>query len=246
MMSMNSDLRSQVAWSCRILAMNGHADMTLGHVSARGPEKLIYIKRKGIGLDEVTPKDIVAIDLDGKKVEGDGEIHLESPLHTEIYRLREDIGAVVHTHPPYATALSATKAKLEMLNHDSLLFHDGLAYFEENAGLVSNAALGEAVAGALGSQKAILMRNHGVLVVGKSVPWATYISLTLERAVKIQCIATNLGSLAPLKNEKAERIFGEKYRDDFTESYWEHLIRKARRNYSSDDLTDFATNSQAN
>lgn len=239
MMAAKNDLRTQVAWSCRILAMNGHVDMTLGHVSARGPENQIYIKRKGIGLDEVTPRDILTLDLSGAKVEGDGEAHLESPLHTEIYRIREDVGSVIHTHPPYTTALSATKAKLEMLNHDSLLFYDGLAYFDENAGLVSNAALGEAVAEALGQRKAILMRNHGVLVVGKSVPWATYIALTLERAVKIQHIASDLGALSPLQNEKAEHIFGEKYRDDFTESYWQYLIRVTKRHYSPEAFQDF-------
>ena len=219
--------------------MHGHADMTLGHVSARGSDDLIYIKRKGIGLDEVGPSDILIIDLDGQKLDGDGELHLETPLHTEIYRARQDAGSVVHTHPPYATALGATQAKLEMLNHDSLLFHDGLAYFDENAGLVSNTALGEAVAQSLGPKKAILMRNHGVLVVGKSVAWSTYIALTLERAVQIQYLAANLGAPSPLVDGKAAAIYGEKYRDDFTESYWQYLIRKAKRNYSSEELRDF-------
>ncbi|MCA9915974.1 MAG: class II aldolase/adducin family protein [Anaerolineae bacterium] len=221
-------LRTQVAWACRILAMHGHADMTLGHVSVRGPGDIIYIKCKDFGLDEITPDNVIAIDLDGNKVSGEGDVHLESVLHTEVYRLRSDVHAIAHTHAPYATALGASQATLSLVNHDSLLFYEGLGCFDETAGLITNAHVGQAVAHALGDRKAVLMRNHGVLVVGKDVPWLTYTALTLERAIQIQMIAQNLGPLAPFPEETAARLSREKYRDDFTEGYWHYLIRKLR------------------
>ncbi len=231
-------LRIRVAWSCRILAMHGHTDMTLGHVSARGADGLIYIKRKEIGLDEVRLEDVISIDLDAKKVAGEGEVHLESALHTEVYKKRDDVGAVVHSHPLYSTALGATHGQLAMLNHDSLLFYEGISHFDETAGLVSNSTLGSKVAQSLGDRKAILMRNHGVLVVGKTVPWATYISLTLERAAKVQSIAETFGSFSTLPDEAIHRLFEEKYRDSFTESYWQYLIRKVRRAGLAEDMPD--------
>lgn len=228
-MTSTEHLRTQVAWACRILAMHGHADMTLGHVSARGQDGLIYIKRKDLGLDEITPEDVIGIDLDGNVVAGKGDTHLESVLHTEVYRARPDVGAITHTHPPYTTALGATDAKLTYNNHDALMFPEGLGRFDETAGLVTDANMGKAVADALGNRKAVLMHNHGVLVASTDVPWATYTALTLERAVMIQSIAATLGTPMPLSQEVATRLFKEKYRDDFTRAYWEYLIRKLRR-----------------
>src|SRR5439155_10681570 len=109
-------LREQVAWACRILASEGYADLTLGHVSARGSDGEIWIKRKGVALDEVEADDVVAID------DTDAVLHLETVLHTGVYSVRPDVGAVIHGHPPYATALGATAADLALLTHDGILF----------------------------------------------------------------------------------------------------------------------------
>jgi L-fuculose-phosphate aldolase len=98
----DQQLREQVAWACRILARQGHADFTLGHVSARKSDGTILMKRNGLGLDEITPADILTIDLDGRLVAGQGKVHLEYVIHTEVYKARPDVGSVVHTHPPYA------------------------------------------------------------------------------------------------------------------------------------------------
>ena len=227
-MLFDEDLRQQVAWSCRILAMHGHTDLTLGHVSARSAKDIVYIKRKDIGLDEVTPADVLAIDLDGNVLDGDGVLHLETPLHTEVYKLRPDVNAIAHTHPPYATALGAADAELQLINHDSILFYDGLSSFDENAGLITSDDLGLRVAYALGSRRVVLMRNHGVLIVGRSTPWMTYTAITLERAIAIQTIAAALGPLQPLDATVAQKLFAEKYRDEFIDSYWQYLIRRTR------------------
>src|SRR5919201_5258580 len=120
MVAVAHSLREQVAWACRILAAEGYADLTLGHVSARSADGDIWIKRKGVALDEVEPDDVVAID------HADAVLHLETVLHTGVYRARPDVGAVVHGHPPYATALSATAAELALLTHDAVLFAKGL------------------------------------------------------------------------------------------------------------------------
>src|SRR5437763_95896 len=109
-------LREQVAWACRIIALEGYADLTLGHVSARGPEGEIWIKRKGVALDEVEPEDVVAID------DTDAVLHIETVIHTGVYAARADVGAVAHGHPPYGTALASTGAELALLTHDAVLF----------------------------------------------------------------------------------------------------------------------------
>lgn len=223
-------LRESIAWACRILAMDGHGDLTLGHVSARVPgAHLMLMKRKGLGLDEVTPDDVLVLDLEGRKVAGVGDVHLESVLHTEIYKRREDVGAVIHAHPPYATALGASEARLLYLSHDALYFPEGIALYEDSADLVADPNAAAAVALALENRRALILRNHGVVLVGKTVPWAVLGALTLERAVRLQVLATALGPVHPISDEGLLPLHRSKYREEFLDEYWAYWIRTLRR-----------------
>lgn len=222
-------LRSDIAAACRVLASEGYSDLTLGHASARIPGRdAILIKRKGIALGEVTADDVVMVDLEGRALEEGAELHLETALHTEVYRARPDVGAVVHGHPLHATALAATGARLEMLSHDAVLFAEGLPRYEASPDLVMSAGEGAAVAAALGGCRAVLMRNHGVLVVGDDVPWMVVTAATLERAARIQAVAGTMGgALSPMSDEDARRLAPEKYRDGFVREYWDAWLRRA-------------------
>lgn len=223
-------LSEQVAWACRILALEGYTDLTLGHVSARLPGgDMAYIKRKGLRLDEVEPDDVIPLDLHAVDAFDSPEMHLEAALHTEVYKLRPDVGAVIHGHPPYATALGASDAQLELLTHDAVLFKDGVAIFEETPELILATDQGRAVATSLGSRRALILRNHGVLVVGKNIPWAVLAAVTLERAVRIQSIARTLGGLRAISQESAERLYPDKYHDRLVDEYWQSWIRTLRR-----------------
>jgi L-fuculose-phosphate aldolase len=206
-------LRERVASACRILAAEGYADLTLGHVSARGPDGAIWIKRKGVALDEVEPEDVVALD------DRDAVLPLETVLHTSVYRVRPDVAAVVHGHPPNATALGATGAPLSLLTHDSVLFADGVGRFDE-PDLIIGDEQGGRVAAALGARRAVLLQNHGVVVVGKDVPWAVLTAVTLERAARLQSLASTLGELRPLSQQLARELLPAKYRDEFVDEYW--------------------------
>jgi len=223
------DMRAEVAWGSRMLALDGHADMTLGHLSARLDAGRVLMKRSEIALSEVTAEDVLSIDLEGNKLEGRGRIHLEAVLHTVVYRNRPDVGAVVHSHPPFATALGATDGQLELLSHDAVLFHDGLGVFDGPAELITAAEQAQAVASALGDRRAVLLRNHGVLTVGKDVRWAVITAMTLERALRLQLIAASLGPLRPMDGELAKQMFPSKYHDGLIEDYWQYLIREVRR-----------------
>ena len=215
-------LREQVAWACRILAAEGYADLTLGHISARGADGDVWIKRKGVALDEVEPEDVVTLD------DPDAVLHLETVLHTGVYRARPDVGAVVHGHPPYATALGATTADLEVLTHDGILFADGVGRFGD-PDLIVDDDQGDRVAQALGSRRAVLMENHGVLVVGADVKWAVLTAVTLERAARLQSIAATLGELRPIDQQLAQELLPVKYRDEFVEEYWAAWQRQVTR-----------------
>lgn len=223
-------LAEQVVWACRILALEGYTDLTLGHVSARAPgDSHAQIKRRGVSLDEVELDDVIPLDVLSDDGFDSPEMHLEAVLHTEVYRARPDVGAVVHGHPPYATALSASVSSLELLTHDAVLFAGGIGVFAETPELITGSEMGEAVARSLGRHSAVLMRNHGVLVAGKNVAWAVLAAVTLERAARLQAIASALGPLSPIPRETAERMLPEKYNDRLIDEYWAAWIRRLRR-----------------
>jgi|SRR5579875_363494 len=219
-----------VAWACRILAMLGYEDLTLGHVSARGADdRTIYIKRKGVALGEVTPADVLSVTLDEVPQNGEGGTHLETVLHTEVYKRRPDVRSIVHGHPPYATAFAATDARFAYLTHDSVMFIDGVATYDGGPDLIMDEAQGAAVAAALGSGTALLLRNHGVLIAQRDVRWAVLASVLLERSIQLQAIATSLGPLHPIPDRQLDDIHASKYQSDFASEYWDAWVRSLRR-----------------
>jgi L-fuculose-phosphate aldolase len=226
----SSALREQVALACRVIALEGYVDLTLGHVSAREPgTRTIWIKRKGPALDEVEADDVIPLDLDDSGALVSPDYHLETYIHTEVYRARPDVGAVIHGHPLYATALGSTDAQLRMLSHDAVLFADGLGQFDERAGLVTDARRGARVAAALGGRRAVLLRNHGVVIAGEDVRWAVLTALVLERAIRVQAIAGGLGQLRPMSDMEARQLLPLKYRSAFLDEYWAAWRRRVER-----------------
>lgn len=224
------ELRRRVAIACRIVASEGYLDLTLGHVSAREPgSRTIWIKRKGVGLDEVEPDDVIALDLDDEGAFALADYHLESIMHAEVYRARPDVGSVIHGHPLYGTALGATDADLAFLTHDAVLFTEGIGVYDEGPALITQRHQGEAVAQALGHRRAALLRNHGVVVAGDDIRWALLTAVTLERAVRFQATAASLGSARPIPAASAELLRPQKYQDVLLDDYWAAWERRVAR-----------------
>lgn len=227
---MSDELRQRVATACRILALEGYVDLTLGHVSAREPgSRTIWIKRKGPALDEVEPDDVISLDLDDPDALGSPRYHLESVMHTEIYRARPDADSVIHGHPVYATALGSTDAELLMLTHDAVLFVDGIGEFDEGPDLVTDVERGTRVAAALGNRRAALLRNHGIVIAGEDVRWSVLTAVALERAIRFQVLAANLGAARPISHEDAQALRPQKYREGFMDEYWAAWERRVER-----------------
>lgn len=228
----------QVALACRIIAGFGHEDLTLGHASVRpGGDDRVYIKRKGVALGEVTAEDVIEIHLDDPDCLATPGMHLEAAIHTEVYRNRPDVGAVIHSHPLYATALGATLTDskyLEFLTHDSVLFEDGLGIYGDSAELITTREQGKDVAVALGNRRVALLKNHGVVIVGEDSRWAVMAAVTLERAIRLQSLARSLGQLDPLSADAVEAIFPAKYQDGLLDEYWALWERRFGPQLSAD------------
>lgn len=213
-----------------ILEAAGQGDLTRGHVSVRvpGDPTHFYMKPHSFGFDEITHENIVICNLDGEKIGGGGRKHSEVYIHSEIYRARPDVMSVIHTHPTHAVAFSATGRPMRPISQPSVAFLDGLPVYTDTIELIRTRDMGAGVAQALGPHKAVLMRNHGVAVVGGSVEEATILAILLENACEIQLLADASGSAGP----EFDRACIERLQDTITkaEQYtinFEYLRRRA-------------------
>ncbi|WP_167044165.1 class II aldolase/adducin family protein [Salinibacterium sp. ZJ454] len=218
-----------VARAHRILEMEGHGDMSMGHLSYRDPfGRGLWLKRGNLALSEVTGDDFILIDFDGNVLEGQGLLHLEWPLHAEIMRARPDVTVVGHSHSHYATVLGATDATIGPYNNHGVWFaREGIPRFAETSHIVTTVPLGKTVAKVLGNAEAILLANHGVAFVGDDVIEATLSGIFLERAAKFQLDLASSGFnyTAPDADEtveKCDRIYPRKAQLN----YWMYFNRK--------------------
>ena len=175
----------------KVLVAAGQNDFTRGHISVRVPGKngLFYMKPHSVGLDEITPKNILTVDLAGKVVAGTARRHSEVFIHSEIYKARDDVHCVIHSHPPYAVALSASGRPIRAYSQAGALFHGSLGSYADSINLIRTPEMGAGVARALGRRRAVLLKNHGIAVTGGSIEEAVIGAIMLETAAMIQMTA---------------------------------------------------------
>lgn len=227
-----TDLRQKVVDSCRILYVEGHADMSLGHVAAREPGgQTVFMKPRIVGFEEIGAEDIVEIDLEGKKVSGKTEPPGEWPLHTEILRVRPDVNAIVHSHPLWTTLFGIMGLPFQPVNQDSVMFYKGLRVFSGTPELVTTKEMGAAVAADLGDGNAIIMPNHGAVIVGTSVEEATLLALNLEKALQALLLTHALGGARNIISPAMCTKMGEKMiaQSKRTSDLYQYNARKANK-----------------
>jgi L-fuculose-phosphate aldolase len=183
----------------KILEHEGQADFTRGHVSVRVPDDhaLFFMKPHSVGFEEITMDNILTIDLDGKVVAGTARRHSEVFIHSEIYRVRPDVHSIIHSHPPYAVALSASGRPMRALSQPSAVFYEALPVYTGTIDLIRTMQMGQGVAQALGPHRAVLLKNHGVVSAGATIEESVGVVLMLETAAMIQMIAEAAGPIAP-------------------------------------------------
>ena len=190
-----STLLQKLATAHRILEMEGHGDMILGHVSVRDPEgRGFWCKRKALGMGEIiSDADFTLQDLDGKKLAGDGDCHNEWPIHSEILRVRPDLNSVGHSHPFYGCVFSATSEVIRPVALEGGYFWPGVPHDKSTAELVNTKELGAGLANALGKSFAVFMKNHGVTFCGTSIEHCMMMGIFLEKACRAQLLIASTG-----------------------------------------------------
>jgi L-ribulose-5-phosphate 4-epimerase len=229
MPQIDTEISEKLALACNILVMEGHGNVTMGHVTARKPEHTyLHMNPHDLGLEEIKPEDAIIIDFEGNKLTGSGRRHSEFPIHTEIYKVNPHINCVIHTHPFYSIVLAATGQTIQTISHEGSLFNN-IPVFTETTMLIRSPELGQKVAQSLGEHRALLMQNHGVVVTGTSIEEAAVFAVLLERAAKLQVTALQAGTLsaatAQESSGKGEQVFYSKNIYEF----WNYYVRKLKK-----------------
>ncbi|MFD0147240.1 MULTISPECIES: class II aldolase/adducin family protein [unclassified Streptomyces] len=227
-----SRLVLQVAIGARMLSLDGHDDFNQGQISARIPGRdEFFIKGALVGFDEAAPADVIRCPVD-HTLPAPPLAPPELPLHQAIYRARPDVNGIVHSHAPYTLLFGATDLPMRPVSHDGAYFRDRIGLFTETSNTVLDIETGEHIAKDLDGHPAVLLRNHGGVIVGKSVRHASVFAQVLERACRLQLTAESTGVPYTWSTEQdvaAKQDFI--YADLSVRSYWDYAVRRVGRHW---------------
>jgi ribulose-5-phosphate 4-epimerase/fuculose-1-phosphate aldolase len=214
-------------------------DLVYNHISARvpGEEGHFLINAYGMTYDEITASSLVKIDFDGKVVQDSGTgygVNLAGfVIHSAVHRGRPDVACVIHTHTPSGMAVSAMKCGLLPLTQNSMYF-GGIGYHDYEGPAVDLDEQRRLVAD-LGAHEAMILRNHGLLSVGRTIAEAFVTMYWLDRACQAQALAMASNTELNLPGRKTVETTNERYkpgqRRKIGELEWSGLLRLVERRY---------------
>ncbi|GAA4659772.1 aldolase [Streptomyces youssoufiensis] len=224
--------RQKIALTCRIAYDGGHDSGLAGQISARGPQPgTYYTQRLGLGFDEITEDNLLLVDEDLQVLEGEGMPNPANRFHSWIYRAREDVNCIVHTHALHTAALAMLEVPLVVSQMDTTPLYDDVAFLKDWPGVPVGNEEGEIISAALGDKRAILLAHHGQLVTGATVEEACNLALLIERAARLQLLAMAAGTIKPLPPELAREAHDWTSTDRRHQANFAYYARKALRRH---------------
>ena len=188
------------------LPKNDLVRWTGGNVSALDKESgLVAIKPSGIRYEALRPEHMVIVDLDGRIVEGNLKPSSDTASHLYIYRHRPDVGGIVHTHSPYATAFAAVNKPIPVYL---------TAMADEFGGpipcggfaLIGGEEIGKIVVESIGSSPAVLLKNHGVFTIGRTAETAVKAAVMVEDVARTVWLALQIGQPEEIPQEDVDKL----------------------------------------
>ena len=197
-------LRVQLAAAYRIFNHLGWTEMIFNHITVRvpGPERLFLINPFGLHYSEVTASNLLLIDVEGNPVrEASWPVNRAGfVIHSAIHANVADAHCVMHTHTTTGMAVASLRDGLSPTNFYAAQLHGQVAYHEFEGVTVNPDEKGRMLA-SIGTKRAVILRNHGLLTWGPSIPEAFMLLWTLQRACDVQIAAAAAGTLQPIRDE---------------------------------------------
>ena len=198
------DARVQLAACYRIFNHLGWVEMIFNHITLRvpGAEKLFLINPFGLHYREITASNLVLIDLEGNALrESKWPVNKAGfVIHSTLHGSISDVNCVMHTHTTSGMAVACLKDGLSPTNFYAAQLYGGVAYHDFEGITVEDAERQRLVA-SIGGKRALILRNHGLLAWGASLPEAFMTLWTLQRACDVQIAASSAGDLNPIRSE---------------------------------------------
>ena len=222
-------LRRDLLTGFHILDEEGQNSGIAGHLTARlpGTERLLG-HRYSLAFDEVRAGDIMEADFD-LRTGSDNRVSPSLAFHVSIYRARDDVGAIVHTHGRHALALGAAGAEFRPVHQSALMLWERVRTYDRYDGIVESADVGARMAEALGDGRVLALRNHGIVAVGASLREAVCAAVIYEENCAIQLMALAAGNLVSLDGAAVEEARDFLCGREVIGMRWRHYARKAAR-----------------
>lgn len=223
----HAELRQQLADALSMMERAEVIDFN-GHMSCRipGSDQILINSGKSVR-SALAAEDIIAIDLDGKPLEGDVVPPMEFHLHSAIYRKRPEVNAVAHTHPVWSTLFSSAGEKVEPVTMQAAVMGP-VRTFPKTAS-INNRPLAEELAEALGGHRVIMLRSHGAVTVGTDIVEAFVLAIYLEETAKRQYLARSIGNPYVLTAAEVETIGANLRKPHLLRKVWDYHHAKLGR-----------------
>ena len=233
------ETRVQLAACYRLVARYRMTDLIYTHISARVPgmEDQFLLNPYGLMFDEITASSLVKIDLEGRQIEDEpyGVNAAGFTIHSAVHAARPDVGCVIHLHTEAGMALSMLDCGLRPLSQTAM-FLDGQIAFHDYEGVALDLGERERLVRDLGDKPAMILRNHGTLVAGRTIGHAYVTMFLLEKAARAQLQAMACNSRLVEAAPKAVGItaqFGKSGAGGTVEHAWRAMVRRLDREDTS-------------
>jgi L-fuculose-phosphate aldolase len=187
-------LRVELVRFARRMIASGLVRGTSGNISAREPDAdWCLITPSGVDYETLEPEQMVIVGLDGERPPAQSKPSVDTPIHLSVYRARSDVAACIHTHSPYAAAFSTVGREIPPLITESAGYVGGSVRVMDFVP-PARSDTGDQVAAGLGSDRAVLLPNHGVIAVGESLNKCFGAAMAVEESAHVAFIALQLGT----------------------------------------------------
>lgn len=204
--------KQRLAAALRLFARYGFDEGVAGHITARDPELTdhFWVNPFGMYFGHIRVSDLLLVNHKGEVVEGDRPVNAAAfAIHSQIHIARPDVVAAAHSHSLYGKAFSSLGRLLDPITQDACSFYDDHAVFDDYTGVVLSTDEGQRIAATLGERKALILRNHGLLSVGRSVDEAAWWFITLDRSCQAQLAAEAAGKPVLIDPDVASLTFSQ-------------------------------------
>jgi ribulose-5-phosphate 4-epimerase/fuculose-1-phosphate aldolase len=205
-------LKERLAAAFRLFSKFGFDEGVAGHITARDPELKdhFWVNPFGVHFSLIKASDLILCNHEGVVVEGKLPVNRAAfAIHSQVHAARPDVVAAAHAHSVYGKTWSSLGRLLDPLTQDACAFYEDHSLFDDYTGVVLDVEEGRRIGLALGDKKACILRNHGLLTVGKSVDEAAWWFITMERSCQAQLLAEAAGTPVQIDPANAKTTRGQ-------------------------------------